>query len=455
MEENTYTADILIVDDESSLRRMLSIAMKRAGHQVTAAPSGEEALVFLASAKFDIVITDLKMPGIGGMELLKKVKVLNPETEVLVITAHGTIDSAMEAVRAGAFDYIQKPFKMAEIELAVLRAIEQNILRRENYSLKRELGARNFLGKMVGKSKQMQGIFNLIRKTAPTSANVLITGESGTGKELVAHSIHQLSKRSEQSFLAVNCGAIPENLLESELFGHEKGAFTGAEQKKPGLFRAADGGTLLLDEIGELPQMLQVKLLRSLQEKKIKPVGGINEIPVNVRIVASTNRNLQTEIEKGNFRKDLYYRLNVIHIHIPPLNERREDILPLARHLLHKLAQEANLPVPNLSENSERFLQNYDYSGNIRELENLLERALVLDTDSNISTNDLKPMQEKRPRLEGGIDLDQKMEEVEKQYILEALNKTGWNRTKSAEILGISFRSLRYRMSKLDLDRSI
>ncbi|MGM0596005.1 MAG: sigma-54-dependent transcriptional regulator [Myxococcota bacterium] len=455
MEENTYTADILIVDDESSLRRMLSIALKRAGHQVKAAASGEEALEFLASAKFDIVITDLKMPGIGGMELLKKVKVLNPETEVLVITAHGTIDSAMEAVRAGAFDYIQKPFKMAEIELAVLRAIEQNILRRENYSLKQELDARNFLGKMVGKSKQMQSIFSLIRKTAPTSANVLITGESGTGKELVAHSIHQLSKRSQQSFLAVNCGAIPENLLESELFGHEKGAFTGAEQKKPGLFRAADGGTLLLDEIGELPQMLQVKLLRALQEKKIKPVGGINEIPVNVRIVASTNRNLQTQIEKDNFRKDLYYRLNVIHIHIPPLVERREDILPLARHLLHKLAQQANLPVPKLSENSVRFLQNYDYSGNVRELENMLERALVLDTDSIISTDDLKPVQEKRPQLEGGIDLDHKIEEVEKQYILEALKKTGWNRTKSAEILGISFRSLRYRMSKLNLDRSI
>jgi two-component system, NtrC family, response regulator PilR len=443
--------NILIVDDEPGLRKMLSIAMKQAGHKTESVSTGEKAIELIEKGGFDVVVTDLKMAGMSGLELLKKIKMKSKEIEVILMTAHSSIESAMEAVRAGAFDYIEKPFSMAEMELTVLRAFEQSQLRRENLLLKNELDKGNFLNRLVGNSEPMKRVFNLIRKTAPSKASVLITGESGTGKELVAKSLHTLSTFSKGPFLAINCGAIPEQLLESELFGHIKGSFTGAETNRPGLFQAAKNGTILLDEIGEMPISLQVKLLRVLQEKAVKPVGDHKEIPVNVRIIASTNKNLPDEIKKGNFREDLFYRLNVVHIKIPNLRERKEDILAIADHLLIQLSSEAAIPVPILSREAKQFLINYQWPGNVRELENMLERSIVMDVDQIVGMDDLKSPMEPEIEVNEDMNLDQRMEETEREYIMKALSETGWNRTEASHLLGISFRSLRYRMSKLNL----
>ncbi|MBU1240087.1 sigma-54 dependent transcriptional regulator [Myxococcota bacterium] len=443
--------NVLIADDEPGLRKMLSMALTKAGHRVESVGTAEQALSLIETAAFDVVVSDLKMPGMSGLDLLKGIKRLSPETEVIIMTAHGTIESAMEAVRQGAFDYIQKPFSMAEMELTVLRANEQTLLRRENLSMKKELDSEQFLHRLVGKSKPMQEVFALIRRAAPSRANVLLTGASGTGKELVARALHNLSKRSQGPFLAINCGAIPEQLLESELFGHIKGSFTGAETSRPGLFQAAKGGTILLDEIGEMPLSLQVKLLRVLQEKKIKSVGDNKEVPVDVRIIASTNRNLSDDVKEGSFREDLFYRLNVIHISIPSLKDRKEDILPIAHYLLSQLASEAALPLPLLTDEVQQFLKTYSFPGNVRELENMLERAVVLHNDQIITIHDLGFPLEGAVQIPSHMNLDEILEELERKYITEALAKTGWNRTETAKFLGISFRSLRYRMAKLDL----
>ncbi len=445
---------LVIVDDEASVRKMLQIAFSRLGHRVETFADAGSALDFLEANPADVVITDLRMHGLSGMDFLKKVKQKWTEIEVIMITAHGTIENAIDAVRAGAFDFVQKPFEIAELELTVARAIDQRALRRENQELRRQLQSSGPESvQFVAVSPAMKTVMELVLKAAPARASVLLTGDSGTGKERVARALHQLSGRKAGPFLAVNCGAIPETLLEGELFGHVKGAFTGADATHDGLFQAAGGGTLLLDEIGEMPLQLQVKLLRVLQERSVEPVGGTREIPVDVRVVAATNRNLEEDVRAGRFREDLYYRLNVVSIRVPSLSERREDIPTLADQLLSRLASEAAIIRPRLSDEALQFFLSYAFPGNVRELENMLERAVVLDQDGVIDLADLRP-----PAASGAQaavhpegNLDEQIAGLERGRILEALSATGGNRTEAARRLGITFRSLRYRMAKLGL----
>jgi two-component system response regulator PilR (NtrC family) len=453
---NRDVFQLLIVDDEASVRKMLQIAFSRAGYRVETFANAEDALTYLQEKPADVIITDLRMHGLSGMEFLKKVKQGWPELEVIMITAHGTIENAIDAVRAGAFDFVQKPFELAELELTVARAIDQRALRRENEELRRQLHSSGTSAvQFVTHSPAMKTVMDLVIKAAPARASVLLTGDSGTGKERVARALHQLSGRKSGPFLAVNCGAIPEALLEGELFGHVKGAFTGADANHDGLFQAAGGGTLLLDEIGEMPLALQVKLLRVLQERSVKPVGGTRELPIDVRVVAATNRNLEDDVRAGRFREDLYYRLNVVSIRVPSLAERREDLPALADQLLSRLASEAAIIRPRLSEEAVDFFMTYAFPGNVRELENLLERAVVLDQDGVLDLSDLRPPAQSgaQPAIhrEDEGSLDDQISELERARILDALSATGGNRTEAARRLGITFRSLRYRMAKLGL----
>ncbi|MBU1243866.1 sigma-54 dependent transcriptional regulator [Myxococcota bacterium] len=451
---NRTSFQLVIVDDEASVRKMLQIAFSRLGHRIETFGNAESALAFLEEHPADVIITDLRMHGISGMEFLKKVKQKWTGIEVIMITAHGTIENAIDAVRAGAFDFVQKPFEIAELELTVARAIDQRALRRENEELRRQLqSAGPDSVQFVTASPAMKTVMDLVLKAAPARAGVLLTGDSGTGKERVARALHQLSGRKGGPFLAVNCGAIPETLLEGELFGHVKGAFTGADSTHDGLFQAAGGGTLLLDEIGDMPLPLQVKLLRVLQERSVKPVGGTREIPVDVRVVAATNRNLEEDVRAGRFREDLYYRLNVVSIRMPSLSERREDIPILADQLLSRLASEAAIIRPRLSDEAHLFFMSYAFPGNVRELENMLERAVVLDQDGVIDLADLRPPAASgaQPAVHPEGNLDEQISGLERVRILEALSATGGNRTEAARRLGITFRSLRYRMAKLGL----
>jgi two-component system response regulator PilR (NtrC family) len=454
MAMNRTSFQLVIVDDEASVRKMLQIAFSRLGHRIETFGNAESALAFLEEHPADVIITDLRMHGISGMEFLKKVKQKWAGIEVIMITAHGTIENAIDAVRAGAFDFVQKPFEIAELELTVARAIDQRALRRENEELRRQLqSAGPDSVQFVTASPAMKTVMDLVLKAAPARAGVLLTGDSGTGKERVARALHQLSGRKGGPFLAVNCGAIPETLLEGELFGHVKGAFTGADSTHDGLFQAAGGGTLLLDEIGDMPLPLQVKLLRVLQERSVKPVGGTREIPVDVRVVAATNRNLEEDVRAGRFREDLYYRLNVVSIRMPSLSERREDIPILADQLLSRLASEAAIIRPRLSDEAHLFFMSYAFPGNVRELENMLERAVVLDQDGVIDLADLRPPAASgaQPAVHPEGNLDEQISGLERVRILEALSATGGNRTEAARRLGITFRSLRYRMAKLGL----
>lgn len=451
---NRNAFQLVIVDDEGSVRKMLQIAFLRVGYRVETFSNAESALEFLETQAADVIVTDLRMHGLSGMEFLKKVKRKWAEVEVIMITAHGTIENAIDAVRAGAFDFVQKPFEIAELELTVARAIDQRALRRENEELRRQLhNSGTSVEQFVTHSPAMKTVMDLVLKAAPARASVLLTGDSGTGKERVARALHQLSGRKAGPFLAVNCGAIPETLLEGELFGHVKGAFTGADATHDGLFQAAGGGTLLLDEIGEMPLSLQVKLLRVLQERSVKPVGGTRELPVDVRVVAATNRNLEDDVRTGRFREDLYYRLNVVSIRVPSLAERREDIPVLADQLLSRLATEAAIVRPRLSDEALMFFMSYAFPGNVRELENMLERAVVLDQDGVIDLADLRPPAQSgaQPAIHAEGNLDEQISELERLRILDALSATGGNRTEAARRLGITFRSLRYRMAKLGL----
>lgn len=455
--EDKTPSTLVIVDDEAGVRKMLQIAFSRAGYAVETFSDAQAALSWMEEHDADVVVTDLRMHGLSGMEFLVEARKRWPETEVIMITAHGTIENAIEAVRAGAFDFVQKPFQLAELELTVARAVEQRRLRRENQELRRQLiQGQDAPVPFVAQSPAMKNVVDLVLKAAPARASVLVTGESGTGKERVARALHQLGPRRDGPFLAVNCGAIPETLLEGELFGYVKGAFTGAERAHDGLFQAASGGTLLLDEIGELPLVLQVKLLRVLQERSVRPVGGTREIPVDVRVVAATNRNLEEEVRAGRFREDLYYRLNVVSIHVPSLAQRREDIPQLAEQILTRLSLDAAIVRPRISEDAMAFFMTYPFPGNVRELENMLERAIVLDADGVIDRADLRP-----PEGSGApaavaqdsenLTLDEQVAQLERMRILEALAATGGNRTEAARRLGITFRSLRYRMEKLGL----
>jgi two-component system response regulator PilR (NtrC family) len=464
---------ILVVDDEQSMREFLSICLRRAGHTVTLARTPDEAFEKLRSEPFDLVLTDLKLPGdTDGLGILRAIRsgsvrytatvgatpsIIDPE--IILMTAYATADTALAAMKAGAYDYLIKPFQVDEINAVVARALEKKALVEENLALRDRVAGRVRLANLLGKSRAMQKVFEMIGKIHSARTSVLITGESGTGKELVARALHTEGSRAKMPFVAVNCGAIPEELMESELFGHRKGAFTGAVSDHAGMFQEATGGTLFLDEIGELSPSLQVKLLRALQERKVKPVGAADEIEVDVRVIAATNRDLEDEVSRGAFRADLYYRLNVIEVRIPPLRHRREDIPLLAEHFLRRFATEHGRTL-QLTREAMRKLESYDFPGNVRELENMIERAVALSSSDVIGAGDLPEVKAPKAAAEPatelppeGVDLDRMLSEYERAWVLRALERTGGVRKRAAALLGISFRSLRYRLEKLGIDK--
>ena len=453
--------DILLCDDERSVREFLAIYLKRVGHRVETVANTTEARAAIAAREFDVLITDLRMPDGTGLDVLDVSKKLRPETQVIVVTAYATAETAIAAMKAGAYDYLLKPFKVDEVGLVVERALERRTLLRENTTLRAEIQGRYRLDRLLGKSAPMTRLYEMIRKIAPARTSVLLVGESGTGKELAARALHELGPRADRPFVAVNCGAIPDSLLESELFGHVKGAFTGATGDKEGLFEAARGGTLFLDEVGELPQGMQVKLLRALQERKVKPVGGVSERDVDVRVVAATNRDLETEVERGTFRQDLFYRLNVIQIRMPPLRERRDDVPLLVDHFLRKFSAEHGRPVTDIDPAALAVLSAHTFPGNVRELENLIERAVTLSSGGRITSDELPELRPGGGRgIRGavepdfpaaGLNLEHEVETFERGIILRALDRSGGNRTEAARLLGITFRSMRYRLSKLGI----
>jgi two-component system response regulator PilR (NtrC family) len=451
---------VLVVDDERGMRDFLEIFFRREGMPVATAASVPEARALLEADDFDLVMTDVQMPGESGLGLLRFVKESAPETIVIVITAFATTETAIEAMKQGAYDYLTKPFKIDELRLVVGKALEKKLLTVENKRLRSELRTQARQRILIGTSPAMQRVYDLMAQVAGTRTSVLVCGESGTGKELVARGIHALSERRDKPFVAVNCGAIPENLLESELFGHVKGSFTGAVQNKPGLFEVAHGGTLFLDEVGELPATPQVKLLRAIQEKQIRRVGANADAAVDVRILTATNRDLHEESQAGRFREDLYYRLNVIQITLPPLRERLEDVPLLARHFLEKFAREQGRPPCSLSDATLERLLAYDFPGNVRELENTIERAVALCRGEVIEP-DVLPAALLAPRASGnvaavlpppGTTLDDLMNRFERDLLMAALAKAGGVKKRAAQLLGITFRSFRYRLEKLGLD---
>ncbi len=450
---------ILVVDDERSMREMLSILLEREGYETVEAKNGQEALQLFESSVFDMVISDIQMPGISGIELLASIKKLAPEVPVLMITAFATAEQAVDAIKLGAFHYFTKPFNNDEIRALVRNALEKGELKRENVLLKKDAQAKDGFCGIIGKSPRMRELFAMIQKVAGSLSSVLILGESGTGKELAARAIHTNSARRTKPFVAVNCGAIPETLIESELFGHKKGAFTGAVADRPGLFEQAEGGTLFLDEIGELPLLLQTKLLRVLQEREFRRVGDAVNRKTDVRVLTASNRDLREQVAGGGFREDLYYRINVVQIIMPPLRERIEDIPLLVEHFFRKFSgreHEGEVITPAAL----KLLMNHAFPGNIRELENIVERSLILD-QSLISENSLpEQLRIERPVClagdvaipEGGMALESMLEDLEKKYLLMALDRTAGAKKKAAELLGMSFRSFRYRLAKFGLD---
>ena len=449
---------ILVVDDEPGLRDMLAILFKREGLDVVLAPGFATAREAVANAPepYAIVLTDMLMPDGNGMDLLTLVKRRTAHTEVIMMTAHGDVDTAVEAMKRGAYDFVTKPFATAELRALVQKALERRSLLAENDSLRAKL-LRERGHDLVGHSEGMRRVLDVVQRIAAARTTVLITGESGTGKERVARAIHEGSDRRDKPFLVVNCGAIPDNLIDAELFGHEKGAFTGAVSHRRGLFREADGGTLVLDEIAELPLALQVKLLRVLQEKKVRAVGAAAEGPVDVRVRAATNRNVEDDVREGRFRQDLYYRLNVIRVEVPPLRDRTEDIRPLAEYFLRRCAAEQSKDIRGLSPDAHRALERYGFPGNVRELENIIERAVALATGPVIGLGDLPrelsgAASQPTPSLAGvpdeGCNLDDVLGEMERRMLLQALERSGGVRTHAAKLLGVTLRSLRYRLQK-------
>jgi len=445
------SGSILIIDNEKRMCGVLKAALELDNHRVETAYDGEAGIAKFMKGDFDIVITDLKMPGRDGIEVLEQVKKTSPEAEVILMTAYATAQTAVEAMRKGAYDYLIKPFEMVEMKLKVKQILEKKQLAKENVALKSKLKDKYSLENIIGQSEAMQKVYQMVEKVAPRDATVLIRGESGTGKELIAEAIHRLSRRADGKFIAVNCAALPETLLESELFGHEKGAFTGAEKQKLGRFELASGGTIFLDEIGDVPLSVQVKLLRVLQSKQFSRLGSEQTIQVDVRTIAATNRNLEELMKQGTFREDLYYRLNVFPIYLPPLRERREDIPELVVHFLKKHDQ----PEDKIDAQAMRALMNYHWPGNIRELENIIERMIILSGDDKI-TVDLLP-----PQFSGAIaprdslsieipDQGLSIDDVERQLINSALRKAGGNKSKAAKLLGITRRKLYSMVERLN-----
>ncbi len=452
---------VLIVDDEKNYPLILSAVLEEEGFETFTANSGSEALEILKNTDIDLVVTDMKMPSMNGIELLEKIKAKDPDLPVIMMTAYGTVDKAVEAMQKGAYSYILKPFDNDRLIIYVNKAVGMYRVVKENRQLKDAVKLQYSFGNIIGKSKVMRDVFETIRKVAPVTTTILIEGESGTGKELVAKSIHFNSLRRDKPFIAVNCSALAENLLESELFGHEKGAFTGAVAMKKGRFELADGGTLFLDEIGELSQNLQVKLLRVLQEKVFERVGGIKPISVDIRIIAATNKNLKNEMLQGRFREDLYFRLNVVHIVLPILRDRQEDIRLLADHFIGKYSDErkSDIAITGLDQEVERLFYDYSWPGNVRELENVIERAMVLCQRDKIKVADL-PNEFKNNVYNSlhfeGVPADAKLDEtlamIEKKMIERALKLTNNVQSQAAELLGIGKSGLNWKIKKFKLD---
>lgn len=450
----------LIIDDEPDIRELLELTLSRMDIHCDLAENVTGAKSLITDNHYDLCLTDMQLPDGNGIDLVKWSQQHSPNTPIAVITAHGNLDTAVEAMKAGAFDFISKPVDLASLRKLIAAAVRSSQI---------ENDVKPSQSRLIGQSRAIGSLENSIRKLARSQAPVYISGESGSGKELVARSIHEMGPRAKGSFIPVNCGAIPSELMESEFFGHKKGSFTGAHQDKHGLFQAAEGGTLFLDEVADLPLDMQVKLLRAIQEKAIRPVGSSAEVKTDVRILSATHKDLAREVEEGNFRQDLFYRLNVIQLNVPPLRERKEDLPILAQHLLGKLAHEVQLPAPKLSAESLEQLKGYDFPGNVRELENILERAFTLCEGDTIQSIDLQlndniaPMAAKkanassaRPdhfaRCKEYESMDEYLSEIEKEIILGALESVRWNKTLAAKELGVTFRSLRYRLQKLGLE---
>jgi two-component system NtrC family response regulator len=454
---------VLIVDDEKNYTAVLSVVLEEEGYEVLTANSAEEALEILNQTGVDLVLTDLKMPGMDGIELLAHIKAKDQDLPVILMTAHGTVDKAVAAMHKGAYTFIQKPFENDRLVIFVQKAVDLFRVVKENRRLREEVASQYRFENIIGKSQAMQEVFKTIRKVAPSNATVLIEGESGTGKELVAKAIHFNSPRRDRPLIAVNCAALSENLLESELFGHEKGAFTGAVARKKGRFEMADGGSLFLDEIGELSTNLQVKLLRVLQEKVFERVGGVDPVAVDIRVMAATNRSLREEMERGRFREDLFYRLNVVRLQLPPLRERREDIRLLIDHFLrkHALERQSEIPVVGMQREVERIFFEYSWPGNVRELENLIERTLVLCPGDRITASDLP--KDFRDSVNNTLHLDgipadaplyDTLAWVERKMIERAMHMAGNVQSRAAEILGIGKSGLNQKLKKFQIDPS-
>jgi len=448
------TGSILVVDDDAEMRALIRDVLQGRGHQVTVAQSGREALKRMGEEDYEVVLTDLRMREMPGIELLAEVKRAYPDTNVILMTAFGSVETAIAAMKQGAYDYLTKPVKSEELILVTEKALQEAVLRREVNRLRREVRKEYSFHQILGKSKPMREVFDLIRRVADSSTNVLITGESGTGKELVAKAIHYNSERRDAPFVPVNCAAIPDTLLESELFGHTKGAFTDAKSDKRGLFEEASGGTLFLDEISELPLMLQAKLLRAIQEREIRRVGATRAVPVDVRIIAATNVALADEVKAKRFREDLYYRLNVIEIRMPPLRDRREDIPLLVDAFLRKCAEAGQKEPHAMSESALALLMDYPWPGNVRELENVIERAVTLARGEKILPQDLPPAVQgargERRVLDEAAERTLPLQEVEQEYIQRILEKTGGNKYQAAQVLGIDRKTLYRKLAEID-----
>jgi two-component system, NtrC family, response regulator PilR len=456
-------AHILIVDDELSMRELLDVMLTRLGYRVSFAENGKQAVAMVSQTHFDLLLCDIRLGDITGLDVLKAAKKEDPETVVIMISAYATTETAVEAMNHGAYDYVPKPFNKDELLLTIAKALEVKTVEHEKKALDDEIKKTIHFKKIVGNHPKMRHIYQMVEQVAGTKTNILIAGESGTGKELIARAIHELSNRKEKPFVTINCGGIPESLMESELFGHKKGSFTGATQDKKGLFEEADGGTVFLDEIGDLSMPLQVKLLRAVQEKVFKPVGGNVDISVDIRFISASNKLLEEEVIAGRFREDLFYRLNVIELKVPPLRERKTDLHALAQHFLDKYSREMGKEIAKISSYAIDLLNKYDFPGNVRELENLMERSVALSTTNIILPDSLAMATHKRRWVEGtenerfdlnevenGVNLTEILSKIEKAYLKKAMECSNGNKKLAAKLLGLGYRSMWHRLDKVD-----
>lgn len=449
---------ILIVDDEKSQRDILEAILSREGYRIVTVPGGREALKRLEQNEFDLILTDLKMQGMSGMELLDAVLTQNPRQCVIMMTAHGTVGSAREAMKKGAFDYLEKPLERDDLLVNLTKAFEHIKLLNENTLLHKKLQDTITLPQIIGDHPKIKEVYRIVNKIAPTTSTVLIYGESGTGKELVSRAIHELSPRRNDPFLAINCAAIPETLIESELFGHEKGSFTGATARETGIFEAAEGGTVFLDEIGEMNVSMQAKLLRAIQEREIRRVGGKVNIPIDVRIISATNKDLEVEIRKGTFREDLYYRLNVIRVSLPSLRERGNDIAALADFFVKKYSRSSGMAVTGIAKTTLKHLMNYTWPGNVRQLESVIERGVMMAEGELIQPEDLPDEVTHSSTPSGALRFDLPpegvaLEQLERELIITAMDRSGWVISKAAPLLQLSYKTLQYRLEKFGIEK--